>query len=226
MRPATVTVVREPTWAWGLVWTTFPLLGAAAGWLLMRVSGWAADERWLPFRGIFRLLDRYTGVPVTICAAVTGALVGLAFAHAGHRDKLAVTVDRDGVDLLRGGRTRRVDRAAVAAAFAEGKQLVLQDADGGELAREKCDLEPVGLAAAFREHGYPWRDADPYAADFRLWVEGLPDLPAGADPLLRARAKVLGKQAEAAELSSELARIGLVVRDDRKRQYVRTRPSR
>ena len=49
-----------------------------------------------------------------------------------------------------------------------------------------------------------------------------PDLPPGADPLLRARAKVLGKRDEAAELRAELARIGLVVRDERKRQYVRT----
>jgi hypothetical protein len=69
----------------------------------------------------------------------------------------------------------------------------------------------------------PAWDADPHAADFRLRVEGLPDLPPGADPLLRGRAEVLGEPDEAAELRSELARIGLVVRDDEMRQYVRTR---
>jgi hypothetical protein len=226
VQPATGTVVREPVWAWALVWTGFPPLGAAAGWLLVSVSGWAADERWLPFRGVFRLLDRYASTPVSIGAVAAGAAVGLGFAYAGHRDKLTVTVDRGGLDLRRGGRSRRVERTAVVAAFTDGRHLVLQDAEGGELVREKSDLAPAGLAAAFREHGYPWRDADPHAADFRLWVEGLPDLPPGADPLLRARAKVLDKPEEAAELRSELARIGLVVRDDKKRQYVRTRRGR
>lgn len=226
MQPATGTVVREPTWVWVLVWSVFPLLGAAAGWLVVSVSGWAADLRWLPFRGVFRLLDRYAGAPVTVGAVAAGAVVGLGFAYAGHRDKLTVTVDGGGVDLRRDGRDRRVDRAAVAAAFADGKHLVLQDAGDGELAREKSDLPPAALAAAFRAHGYPWRDADPHAADFRLWVEGLPDLPPGADPLLRARARVLGKREEAAELRSELARIGVLVRDEKKRQYVRTRSGR
>jgi hypothetical protein len=222
-QPGSATVVREPAWAWALVWTGFPLLGAAAGWLVVSVSGWAAEERWLPFRGVFRLIDRYAGAPVTVATIVAGAGIGLAFAYAGHREKVTVTVSGSHVELLRDGRTHRVDRGEVAAAFADGKQLVLQDAAGAELVREKSDLEPAALAAAFRAHGYPWRDADPYASDFRLWVEDLPDLPAGADPLLRARAKVLGKRDEAAELRAELARIGLVVRDDRKRQYVRTR---
>ena len=221
-QPGSATVVREPAWGWALVWTAFPLLGAAAGWLAVRISGWAAEERWLPFRGVFRLLDRYEGGPATVAAILVGAAVGLAFAYAGHRDKVTVTVSGSAVELLRAGHTQRVDRDAVAAAFADGKQLVLQDAAGAELAREKSDLEPAALAAAFRAHGYPWRDADPYAAEFRLWVEDLPGLPPGADPLLRARAKVLGKRDEAAELRAELARIGLVVRDERKRQYVRT----
>ena len=219
----TRTVVREPRWVWALVWGAFPLLGAAAGWVLASVSGWAVEERWLPFRGIFRLLDRWASTPVTVATVVAGAAVGLAFAYAGHREKVTVTVDRGGVELHRDGRTERVDRAAVAAVFGDGKHLVLQDAGGDELARETSDLAPAALAAAFREHGYPWRDADPYAADFRLWVEGLPDLPPGADPLLRARAEVLDKRDEAAELRAELARLGLVVRDHKKRQYVRTR---
>lgn len=223
MQPGTATVVREPTWAWALVWTGFPLLGAVAGGLLVAVSDWAAEERWLPFRGIFRLLDRYAGPPVTVATVVAGALAGLALAYAGHREKVAVAVDHEGVELRRHDRTERLPRAAVAAAFADGKHLVLQDAAGAELAREKTDLPAAELAAAFTGRGYPWRDADPYAADFRLWVEGLPDLPPGADPLLRARAKVLAKRDEAAELRTELARLGLVVRDDRKRQYIRVR---
>lgn len=224
MQPGSTTVVREPTWVWTLVWTGFPLVGAAIGWVLVRISGWVADERWVPFRGIFRLLDRYASAPVTVATIAAGAVAGLVLAYLGHIEKVAVTVTEDAVEVRRGERTQRVAREAVSAAFTDGKQLVVQDAGGAEVVREKTDLAAPVLAAAFTEHGYPWREADPYAGDFRLWVEDLPDLPPGADPLLRARAKVLSKRDEADELRTELARIGLVVRDERKRQYVRLHP--
>lgn len=224
MQPGTATVVREPTWVWALVWAGFPLVGAALGGLLVQVSGWVADERWVPFRGIFRMLDRYASPPVTVATIAAGAVAGLVLAYLGHVDKVAVTVTDAGVEVRRGDRTQRAERAAVGAAFTDGKHLVVQDAAGAELVREKTDLAAAELAAAFAGHGYPWRDEDPYAGDFRLWVEDLPDLPPGADPLLRARAKVLGDRDEADELRTELARIGLVVRDERKRQYIRVRP--
>ena len=51
-----------------------------------------------------------------------------------------------------------------------------------------------------------------------------PTLPVGADALLKARARALdkGDSGDAAELRSELARLGVVVRDEKKRQFVRT----
>lgn len=186
----------------------------------MRIAGWAADVRWPPFRGLFRLIDRHSGTGVTVGVIAVGAVAGLLMALTGHGEKLAVTVDPDGADLRRDGRTRRFTRADTDAVFVDGKHLVLVDAGAHELAREKSDLDAGQLAAAFRGQGWPWRDADPYAGDFRLWVDGLPDLPPGADPLLRARSRAAGD--DAAELRSELVRIGVVVRDERKRQYVRT----
>lgn len=221
MQPGERSEVREPGWVWVLVWTGFPLVGAAAGAGLIRLAGWAADQRWVPFGGLFRLLDRYSGVPLTVAVIAAGALLGLGAAWAGAQDRLAVTVGRDRAELVRGGSTVQLERRAVTAVFADGKQLVAVDADARELAREKSDLEAAALREAFTAQGWPWRDADPYAAEFRLWVDDLPDLPPAANPLLRARAKVLSKKDEAAELRTELGRIGVVVRDDKRRQYVR-----
>lgn len=217
------TVVREPTWVWVLIWVGFPLLGAAAGWLLVAVAGWVSDLRWAPMRGPFKALDRFESTPVTIGAVVVGTVVGLLLALSAYGEKLTVNVDPTGFELLRDGKTRRVQRADVAAVFLDGKQLVAQDARGRELMRERSDLATTQLAAAFGAHGHPWRDGDPHADDFRLWVEGLPELPPGADPLLRARTRAMAGSGndEATELRSELARIGVVVRDERKRQYVR-----
>ncbi len=81
------------------------------------------------------------------------------------------------------------------------------------------------LQAAFVTHGYTWLAGDPHADEYRLWVEDTPDLPPGADALLGARARALGKggdgKDDAAELRAELAKIGVVVREEKKRQYWR-----
>jgi hypothetical protein len=54
-------------------------------------------------------------------------------------------------------------------------------------------------------------------------VPDLPGLPAGADPLLKARQRALAQShgEEARELRSELARLGVMVRDEEQRQHVR-----
>jgi hypothetical protein len=56
-------------------------------------------------------------------------------------------------------------------------------------------------------------------------VPGLPELPAGADALLTARARTVGKDADdAAELRTELAALGVVVSDRDGRQHYRLSP--
>jgi hypothetical protein len=54
-------------------------------------------------------------------------------------------------------------------------------------------------------------------------VEGDADLPATADAFLRARAKAVtdGKADGARELRDQLAMLGVVVRDEKKKQYWR-----
>lgn len=66
-----------------------------------------------------------------------------------------------------------------------------------------------------------WADADPHLAEFRRWVPGTPGLPEGANALFKAREKALKKQGDAEdarELRKELARLGVVVRDEDRRQ--------
>ena len=113
--------------------------------------------------------------------------------------------------------------------FLDGKQLVLLGHETDELAREGGDLpDAERLEAAFRAHGYPWvPGGDPHKDEYRRWVEDLPDLPAGADAVLKARARALdrGDKEDAAQLRQELGKLGIVVRDEGKRQFWRrTRP--
>ena len=58
-------------------------------------------------------------------------------------------------------------------------------------------------------------------------MEADPDLPQAADAFLRARARALrdDKKDDAAELRDELAKLGVVVRDEKKKQYWRPQRS-
>ncbi|CAM5722799.1 hypothetical protein SALBM311S_11663 [Streptomyces alboniger] len=67
-----------------------------------------------------------------------------------------IRLSGDHVVLARKGREREFSRDAVAAVFRDGKQLVLLGHDGGELARQECDLSAGRVVDAFTRHGYAW----------------------------------------------------------------------
>ena len=209
-------------------WAGFPALGAGAGWLLSNYAGWVAELPWAPVQRLFELIDGLPDTQASIGGMTIGVLGGLLVAGIGTAERLTVTVDTERARLRRDGSTREIGRRQVRAVFPDGKHLVLLGTDDHELAREKSDLSAGRLAAAFRAQGWPWTDADPHRDAYRRWVPDLPGLPAGADALLRARQRALEKDkgGEARELRDELARIGVVIRDDRNRQYWRlTRPA-
>jgi hypothetical protein len=222
--PRGQTVVAEPRWWRVLVWIGIPLLGLPAGWLLESVASWVASLPWVPFQGPFKLVASVPEPHATIGALVVGGLAGLVLATLAALDRLTVTVADDQVAFTRGGVTRAVTRALVGAVFLDGKQLVLLGPATEELARETSDLQADRLEDAFVVHGFPWRaDGDPYRDEYQRWVDDGAGLPAGANALLKARARALdkGDGDDAAELRTELARLGVVVRDQRKRQYWR-----
>ncbi|SIN35998.1 YqeB family protein [Micromonospora cremea] len=206
-----------------VLWAGFPLLGAGAGGLLALVAGWVAGLPWAPVQWLFNLLDRLPEQQAIAGTAAVGALAGLVLAGVGTAERLAVTVDAAQVRLRRAGENRHVARAETRVVFVDSGELVLLDADGAELVRESTDLPVTRLAAAFRTHGWGWADGDPHRAAYRLWVPDLPGLPAGADALLRARDRAIqrGRRDDARELRRELGRIGVVLRDEGKRQYSR-----
>ncbi|MFG3708612.1 hypothetical protein ACGF7U_28320 [Micromonospora sp. NPDC047670] len=206
-----------------LLWGGFPLLGAGAGWLLTAGAGWLAELPWAPAQDLLELVAGLPDPQASIGGLAVGALGGLVVAAIGTAERLAVTVGAERVGLRRDGTRWEVQRREVRAVFLDGRELVLLGPDDEELVREKSDLAPDRLRAAFREHGWPWAEADPHRDAYRRWVPGLPGLPIGADALLRARQRALDddRGGEARELRGELARCGVVVRDERKRQYWR-----
>ncbi|GCD35377.1 hypothetical protein OEIGOIKO_03120 [Streptomyces chrestomyceticus JCM 4735] len=212
------TTVGPTTGERAVLWAGFPVLGAVALWLVSRAAGWVASLPWAPMQGPFKLIASAPEPLLSIASVAVGALLGLAVAFFAEREYVTADIGPDRAALTVDGVTRTVPRAATAAVFRDGKNLVLLGHDTAELVRLCGDFDADRFAAAFERHGYPWHpDGDPYAADFRRWVAAQPDLTSAAHALFKARAHALkkGEKKDAEQLREELARLGVVVRDDK-----------
>jgi hypothetical protein len=204
-------------------WVGLPAAGTVAVFLLKLLVDWLVTLPWTPFRGPLELVGSIPEPWATIGAPVLGLLAGLVLALVAHGERLAVAVSPDEVTLTGDEYTATFGRAEVTAVFVDRGKLVLLGSDTGELARRPSELDPATLEAAFTRHGFPWRDGDPHAGEYRRWVPDVAGLPPGANALLTARAKD-PDSGDGRELRDELVRLGVVVRDEKGKQYWRLVP--
>jgi hypothetical protein len=207
-------------WVRVAVWTAVPAAGTGLGWVVHQLPGWLLELPITPLGGPLRLLDRLPEPGAMIGALVLGTIAGLVLAGLIDQESLTVRISGTEVTLTRPGARRTVPRGEVAVAYRDGDQLVLLGRTGRELAREPSHLSAARLAPAF---GTAWSAQDPYADAYRRWVPDLPDIPAEAAAVFAARQQALdkGDGDDAKELREELARLGFVVRDEKKRQHFR-----
>ncbi len=218
-----MTTVQETAAVRYGIWVACPVAGAAAAWGLSLAAGWITSLGWFPFQGVFELVTDMAQPWRTIGALAVGAVAGFVFALFWASEMMSVEVSHARILLRKDDKTFDFGRDEVESVFADGKQLVLLSPSGAELAREKSDLSRARLERAFTEQGYRWRAADPFAGEFRMWVEHSPELTADVNALFTARRKAISKyeHEEAAELAREIRKRGVSVRDEKKRQYYR-----
>lgn len=214
------TVVDEDVGIKLVRWVGLPGGCALVLWLLKLVAGWLVTLRWVPFKGPLELIDSIPEPAATLGALGIGLIIGVLLALTAHSESLTVSVADDLVVLTDGeNRTSTFPREQVSAVFRDKSRLVLLGPDTGELARMPHDLSVSRLEEAFRAHGYPWTDGDPHAERYRRWVPDMPGLPAGANALFTAQDKA--DSDDSRELRAELATLGVLVRDDKGKQYWR-----
>ncbi|MEJ8646767.1 hypothetical protein WKI65_01455 [Streptomyces sp. MS1.AVA.3] len=216
-----LTALGRSAWGTACVYVVCVLAGAGAGRLVGLLAEWLVTLPWAPLQGPARLLASLPG-PVLPAA---GSAAGLALGFVVQHEELVIRLTDDCVVLTRKGRSQTFRHDIVTTACRDGKHLVLLGHDGRELAREECEVDGGRLAHAFTEHGYAWAAADPHEDEFRRWVPGTPELPDAANAFLKARQVALEKKGpsddDVRELRAELARLGVVVRDEKRRQYWR-----
>jgi hypothetical protein len=208
-----------------VVCAVFLVVGAGLGWVLKLLASWLVTLPWAPMQGPAELLTSIPDPWLTVVLVTIGGIGGLVAGLAVQQSELKARISGSGISLTRGDETQEIPGADIALVFQEDKVLVVLGRSGRELASEKSDLDGKRVAEAVTGHGYAWADEDPHKDEFRPWVPDTPGLPEGANALLKARSHVLKKKdsgEELRELWSELAKLGLVVRDKKGRQYWRT----
>jgi len=200
-----------------------PGLGLVLGYFIPRIADWATTLPWMPFEGPLRLIASFDGFWGAVGLLVGGLALGVFAAAAVITMTLKVTLTDTEIQLSKDDKTRTIARSDVGVVFIDGKKLVILDGESRELAREEYEASADDVERAFQSHGYPWVSEDPHADLFRRWVPDHPDLPGAVNAVLRAREIALTKKAadDAADLRTEVQKLGFVVRDEGLRQYVR-----
>ncbi|GAB4057354.1 YqeB family protein [Catellatospora paridis] len=206
------------------LWATCVVIGAGLGWALRAVSEWAASVDGMPLRDWVSVLAKVPDPYGTVLCLLLGVGFGAEVARRTLKDSVAVSVQQDRVIWRAGSKSRRIARAEISAVYLDGvDDLVFLGTDTGELARANNNLNEDAVKQTFLRHGYPFFDADPHLEQFMRWVEDLPELSATANALLKARQKALADNAadDAAELRADLAKLGVIVRQNDDRQFYR-----
>ena len=180
-----------------------PIAGLVLGLVLFRVAEWASEH--VPvFRAVTKLLTASDSNWDTVAFAVLGVILGFAFAVVAILESLVMTLTDSELQLRKKRVITTFSRGDVSAVFVDGKQLVLVGQRSEELFRDAHDSKGSVVAAAFRDHGWPWVDSDPHAKDFRRWVPDVPDLPPAVNALLAARGRALTRATPPRQLISAL----------------------
>ncbi|MFD1416738.1 YqeB family protein [Oceanobacillus jeddahense] len=200
-----------------------PLLGAIIGWFIQIISSWLVKIPFVPFGPFFEWIVSWNSSWVSIIGVIVGLIAGILFVFYAFSESLKMTITDQKVTMKRYDQEVTLQKRDISAIYMDRKEIVVLGQKGEELYRSQTDVKQPKIEAAFLEHRFPWKDQDPYQADYQRWVPEHSDFPASVNSLLLAREKALKEddEKEAAILRKDLAAEGAVIRDEDKRQYVR-----
>lgn len=199
------------------------ILGAVIGWFVPVIAGWVLKLPIVPMEKLIITISSLNHFWVSIVATIIGVIVGLVFSIIVFSETLKVIVSDNKLKLVIDDVEKVIEKKEVSAIYLENKYLVVLGQSGHELYRGLLESKLEVIQEAFSHHSYPWKEEDPFASQYKRWVLDHPDFPADINALLNARARALKEEnkEEAKHLREDLAKVGVVIRDEKKAQYVR-----
>ncbi|MFC4403031.1 hypothetical protein [Gracilibacillus xinjiangensis] len=200
-----------------------PIIGAILGWYIPTILEWIIKLPFIPFQGILEWLATLESNWIPIISTILGGVAGIFFSNFVFHEILKIIVTDEEVKLNIRKSVEIFKKREISSIYMEGKQLVFLNREGMELFRGHPDYKRQLIIEAFKEHHYPWKEEDPFEDEYQRWVPGHPGLPQYVNALLAAREQALidEETKEAKILRKDLAKLGVVIRDNGKRQYVR-----
>ncbi|MBB2944184.1 hypothetical protein FB565_003913 [Actinoplanes lutulentus] len=177
----------------------------------------------LPFGFVVKAVAGVGGGWQLAVQAVIFGVLGLLVTAEILRRVTRITVADDVVELLTAGDRRTFARIDIGALYPERDLLIMLDPDSRRMFHGEPGASKAAMGQAFRDHGYPWHDTDPFGELYSRWEPESGRLPIEAEAVLSARAVALRKKAgtEAGELRETLQKLGYTVRDDGDKQFWR-----
>ncbi|MCF7616682.1 hypothetical protein P9D51_18565 [Bacillus sonorensis] len=200
-----------------------PVLGAVLGWFLPVIADWMLMIPIVPFKGPLEFVASFNSYWVSIIAAIIGIIAGLFFSQYIFNEILKVLISDQNVRLLMKEKEEMIEKKEISTVYLENKDLVILGVNGNELYREQIEAKKPLVEKAFKHHGYQWAEEDPFKNKYQRWVADHPHFPSHINALLSARERALqeNQQEEAKILRKDLSKLGVVIQDNDKRQYVR-----
>ena len=202
-----------------------PLLGAGLGLALPALARQLVKLPVMPAEKLVEFAGSLGAAWHLLVLAVLGAALGAGAGVIGLSESLVLTLDDTRLRSEGGGGDgeESLRREDVGAVFADGKELVVLAGDSRQLLRGEHAAPARKLAEAFRAHGWPWHESDPYADLWQRWIPRAPAAPAELDAILAARKEALKRKAkdDVRELSQSADRLGYALRDEGKDQFWR-----
>lgn len=199
------------------------LLGGLLGWFLPVIANWLLKLPVVPWGGIIEFIASLNSLWISIVAALIGIIVGIIWTLIIYNESLEIKINYENLQLKIDDKVDIIDKKHISAIYIDYNQLVILGESSNQLYREILDAKKETAQEAFNHFEYPWCEKDPYEDQYQRWVLGHPDFPEKINALLYARELTLreSKKKEAKYLQMDLAKLGVVIRDENNAQYVR-----
>ncbi|MCC2251797.1 hypothetical protein JUJ52_17780 [Virgibacillus sp. AGTR] len=198
-------------------------VGGLLGWFIPVIIDWVLKLPFVPMEGIISIIDSLNHFWVSVVATIVGVIAGIAFIVYVFHVTLKVKVSDKQITLILGEMRRDINKQAISAIFMENKTLIILGENSKEIFREDLEVKKEEAKGAFLYYGYPWKNEDPFIKDYQRWELGNNQYPSDINSILYARERALKEdnEEEAKQLREDLAKLGVVIQDKQKAQYIR-----